>query len=644
MKKTSCLFLISALLMGMISCLPQSGIEEEYLADYRREKPYTRWWWHASVFEKGDIRNQLIWLKDKGFGGVEIAFIYPVDRNPDAPRFAWLGEEWQEMLRYAKHCADSLGMGCDYTFGTLWPFGGTFVDDQDRTRVWGNPDFKQPLRLSWTHPDTGNVLNHLDKPAFERYATVMGNAIAPAMEGGRSALFCDSWEVETHYLWTPGFDSLFTERYGYDIRPVMDSIYNEENAHARYDYMKLISDLVLNAFYTPFHEKAREMKGISRAQVAGAPVDLLTAYAVLDIPETEAMLYEPAFSGIVASAAALAGKPIVSAESFTCLYGWPAHHHFEEQVADLKLVADALFANGTNFIIWHGTPFNPKGIDTIAFYATVHVGDRGKLNADLVPFNAYLSKVMQWMQRGKTYAGVAVYLPTEDKWIEGELPRELQLPWSWGAYEMRYTYFPEALTEFHPLWVNTAFLKEGKVEKEKLHINGNQFSMLYVEAAFLDLGSLKEMHRLASAGLPVVMINPPLQAGQVKHTEFEVLLEEMMAMPNVFRQIPEEMKEHRLVEGVDLPAYWCRQDEDEMILFFAHPESKGLKYPLSYGQAREDSVMYRDVILHFFGHSVPYRLSFPPNQSLLLVLNKQGEVIAQDISYFPPKPEKQDER
>lgn len=644
MKKTSCLFLISALLMGMISCLPQSGIEEEYLADYRREKPYTRWWWHASVFEKGDIRNQLIWLKDKGFGGVEIAFIYPVDRNPDAPRFAWLGEEWQEMLRYAKHCADSLGMGCDYTFGTLWPFGGTFVDDQDRTRVWGNPDFKQPLRLSWTHPDTGNVLNHLDKPAFERYATVMGNAIAPAMEGGRSALFCDSWEVETHYLWTPGFDSLFTERYGYDIRPVMDSIYNEENAHARYDYMKLISDLVLNAFYTPFHEKAREMKGISRAQVAGAPVDLLTAYAVLDIPETEAMLYEPAFSGIVASAAALAGKPIVSAESFTCLYGWPAHHHFEEQVADLKLVADALFANGTNFIIWHGTPFNPKGIDTIAFYATVHVGDRGKLNADLVPFNAYLSKVMQWMQRGKTYAGVAVYLPTEDKWIEGELPRELQLPWSWGAYEMRYTYFPEALTEFHPLWVNTAFLKEGKVEKEKLHINGNQFSMLYVEAAFLDLGSLKEMHRLASAGLPVVMINPPLQAGQVKHTEFEVLLEEMMAMPNVLRQLPEQMKVHRLVEGVDLPAYWCRQDEDEMILFFAHPESKGLKYPLSYGQAREDSVMYRDVILHFFGHSVPYRLSFPPNQSLLLVLNKEGKVIAQDISYFPPKPEKQDER
>ena len=36
-------------------------------------------------------------------------------------------------------------------------------------------------------------------------------------------------------------------------------------------------------------------------------------------------------------------------------------HQGEEQIADLKLVCDALFAGGTNQIIWHGFPYNKVG-------------------------------------------------------------------------------------------------------------------------------------------------------------------------------------------------------------------------------------------------------------------------------------------
>jgi len=40
---------------------------------YATAKPYTRWWWFASEIRKDDVARQLDWLKERGFGGVEIA-------------------------------------------------------------------------------------------------------------------------------------------------------------------------------------------------------------------------------------------------------------------------------------------------------------------------------------------------------------------------------------------------------------------------------------------------------------------------------------------------------------------------------------------------------------------------------------------
>ena len=111
----------------------------------------------------------------------------------------------------------------------------------------------------------------------------------------------------------------------------------------------------------------------------------------MDIPESEAILFPPPFSRIAASAAALSGKPVVSAETFTCLYGFvtranlePYRYWHKEQVADLKLLADALFAQGVNQIVWHGMPFNGPG-GRNEFYASVHVGPDAAFAAELPP-------------------------------------------------------------------------------------------------------------------------------------------------------------------------------------------------------------------------------------------------------------------
>ncbi|MFZ4522058.1 MAG: glycosyl hydrolase [Bacteroidales bacterium] len=605
---------------------------------YRSYKPCTRWWWFAGIIKNEDVKDQLNWLKENGFGGVEIAFIYPVKRNPKAIRYSWLGKEWQDAVQYAKLYADSIGLSCDFTFGTLWPFGGTFVTDADRTQIWGKPDFKQPLRLSWTHPDTGNVLNHLDRHAFERYSKVMGSALAPALKGSASAIFCDSWEVESKYLWTKGFDSVFYKKFGYDIKPFMDSIYSAANPGPRYDYMKLISQLVLDEFYMPYTARAHQIGAVSRVQCSGAPVDLITAYASVDVPETEAMLYEPDFTKIVSSAAALSGKNIVSSETFTCLYGWPAKHFRNEQTADLKLVCDALFSNGVNQVFWHGMPYNQAGCDTNYFYATVHVGKKGSLTEELPAFNQYMTKVSEKMRTGRPYTDIAVYLPLEDSWIAGEYPKELQLPWSWGAYELRYEHFNPELKGYQPLWINNEYLGRGTVKGNMLFVNDLQFKMLFVDAKSLDVETLKTILKLARQGLPVCLKQAPLQSGYIKDKGFANLLKQLNDLPNVNSRFEQLMVDPPLVSGKHIPGYWCRTNETSVILFFANPKTEKLKYPVVYGQSLQDSATTCPVIISYKGIKTPVTLNFAPCQSLMIRVSDQGEVMFEDISFKPKVP------
>lgn len=632
--------LLAAFLLAVGACnyKPESFSSDRELFAIKDGKPYTRWWWFASMIKPEDIKNQLDWLRQHHFGGVEVAFIYPVNRDPSANRVPWLSEEWTGLVTYTKKYCDSIGLGCDFTFGTLWPFGGTFVADSDRTKIFGDTSFKQPLRLSWTHPDTGNVLDHMNKGAFERYAAVMGRALEPALAGSASALFCDSWEVETKRIWTGGFGEHFNEKYGYRIEPFMDDIFLEENAGPRYDYMKLVSEYVLDNFYLPFTEKCHELNALSRVQCAGSPTDIISAYASVDIPETEAMLYNPDYSRVVASAAALGKKTIVSSETFTCLYGWPAKHIREEQTADLKLVADALFANGTNHIIWHGTPFNPAGVDTVYFYASVHVGKRGSLTKDLIPFNTYMEKVVNEMRKGVTYSDVAVYIAQEDAWIAGEYPPEKQLPWAWGAYEMRYLQFPDELTGYHPLWINREFLQKAELQNKELVVNDLHFKALYIDVEYMDPEALKAILDLAHRGFPVCLKREPKQAGHVRDEVFNTNLAALKKLTNVAMDLDSLNVVGPLVEGKDLPEFWCRRSGDRLIFFFANPLAANLTYPLKYGQSFNEKKEISDIVVHQNGMHIPVQLVFEPYQSVIFTLDEKGRVTFQDIDYRPPVP------
>jgi hypothetical protein len=628
---------------------------------YKSGKPYTRWWWFAAPIKEKDIAAELDWLKQNGFGGVEVAWIYPrwlyeedgKTRLPPPPR--WLSPEWSELVAYSKQYAERIGLGCDFTFGSAWPFGDSQVTEEEAARIPGESGDQQPILSHWEcaeleceelgSPKQPRVFDHLNQQAFDRYAERTGKALAPALRGAPSALFCDSWEGTQMSTWTLELNENFNERFRYNIGDALMENTQEQSAlnDIRYDYKRLVSDLLIDRFYRRFTETAHKLGAFARVQVAGAPVDLITAYAAVDVPETEAMLYEPPFSQIVASAAALAGRRDVTSETFTCAYGYPKYHYKEEQTADLKLIADALFANGVNQVFWHGKPFNARDNKREAdFFATVHVGEQGALADELPAFNAYMEKVSATMKRGRVYSSVAVYLPTEDSWMDpvqqATTQPEMTDKWRFPPYQMRYVHQPPELKGWRPLWINHDFLERGRLEAGLLRVGEQEFSALYLDVQYLDSDTLDAILGLARAGLPVCLKRSPQQPGRNKSPTFAARVRELRALPNVAFDFAKVARGKPLVSGENLPDFWARVDGREAIIFFANPKAQNLHLPLAYGQALATEEVSRPIEITVGGKTTALTLVFPPYQSILLTMDGNGSLNLLDITFRPKTP------
>ncbi len=593
-------------------------------------------------------------MKEMNFGGVEIAWIYPLYRYQkmyadkynrhypiDTSAQKWLSPGWSEVVAYAKSYADSIGLSCDFTFGSAWPVAGSNIDKAHSTQIYGDSSFRQPLTFAWTYPDTQWVINHLDSNAFNLFALPMGEALRESLKGSKSALFTDSWEIKLNgknKIWTPGFESTFKEHFGYDIIPYMQHGL-DSFPDVRYDYMLLLDEYVTNGFYKPYVKKCKELGTWSRVQCLGSPTDVMSTYALVDMPETEAMLNNPNYSRIVSSSACLASKKLISAETFTCMYGFPATYLRQEQTADLKMVADALFAEGVNHLVYHGTPYNPKGSDTIDFFATTYFGPGGSLAPELPAFNAYIGKVSGIMQRGKTYTDVAVYIPYEDAVMKGAYPPERQRVWVWGEYEMRYLFPPQETEGYQPLWINRHFLEEADFHDGRLIVGDAAFSSLYIDVEYMDIRTLKRLLELAELGLPVCLKRKPMQPGKMKSKDYEGMLIELSGLKNVSESFNNIVNHSPIIQGDSLPDYWCRVDNDgTYYMFLEQPLSKDLKYPIYSGQSLMKHSEFREMTFTINSKTIKQRIEFKPYQSVMLKISPDGAIELMDINFIPKEP------
>lgn len=654
-----CFFYLSlVLLIGFsnFGCTEKSTTETESANPfYPTSKPGTRWWWFASEIKKEDVRHQMDWLKQNNFGAVEIAWVYPLHRYErmyrrmynrhypkDTTAQKWLSPEWSSIVEFTKSYADSIGLACDFTFGSAWPVAASNLDKKHIAKIYGNDKFHQTLTFAWSWPDTLSVIDHLQEEAFQTFAEPIADALKGALKGSRSALFTDSWEIKlnaTNKIWTDGFGESFEKEFGYDIIPFMEQGL-DSFPDVRYDYMLHLEQYVIEGFYKPFARKCEELGAWSRVQCLASPTDVMTTYALVDIPETESMLNNPNYSRIVSSAAALASKPLVSSESFTCMYGFPHTYLRKEQTADVKMVADAMFAQGVNMHFYHGMPYNPIGSDSIEFFATTYVGPNGSLTPDLHELNSYLEKVSGIMQQGKTYADVAVYLPYEDHVMKGALPKERQRKWVWGEYELRYLYPPEELAGYHPIWINRTFLDEAVFEGGKLKVGDAEFSSLYIDANYIDIRAFRQILKLAKQGLPICLKSSPTQPGHIRSDKaYTKLFRDLEALENVTSDFQKVMESPPLVQGDSIPDNWCRVAADGThYIFLAQRPAKGLEYPVYSGQSFEDESYFRELTFHVNGKTTTKKLEFKPYQSIMLEFTPSGEMKQVDISFVPRDP------
>jgi hypothetical protein len=74
----------------------------------------------------------------------------------------------------------------------------------------------------------------------------------------------------------------------------------------------------------------------------------------------------------------------------------------------------------------------------------------------------------------------------------------------------------------------------------------------------------------------------PRRPGRGAAGVYEAKLDELVALPNV-RSDLRELSLAPLIEGEHLPPYWARVDGEELVLFFAHPGARDVRYPMALG-------------------------------------------------------------
>ncbi len=394
-----------------------------------------RWWWFGPSQTKTEIEREMREMKSAGIGGFEVQPVYPLSLENN---YAYLSQEFLDMLRFAAQMAKELGMRMDLTLGSGWPFGGPHVPIAQAAgrlridRVSPMPeDGDTPIanlnNLFFTSSRTrmmvkragfgaeGFVLDHYDRSAVDAYLKAVGEPLLQALDANPPhAIFSDSLEVYGSD-WTPRFMEEFRRRRGYDLTPYLPSlaVNDEKSAAVRHDWGQTLTELADENYLTPVREWAARHHTLFRSQTYGTPPVNLSSNALVDLAEGEGWQWRQFSTTRWASSANhLYHRAITSSETWTWLHS-PV---FRATPLDLKAEADLHFLEGVNQIIGHGWPYSPPeaGEPGWHFYAAAALNPHNPWWMVMPDISAYLQRVSFLLRQGEPVADVAIYLPTDD--------------------------------------------------------------------------------------------------------------------------------------------------------------------------------------------------------------------------------------
>lgn len=179
----------------------------------------------------------------------------------------------------------------------------------------------------------------------------------------------DSYEASWQN-WTDGMLAGFREYCGYDLTPYLPLFTGryvesaEKGEDVLYDFRRFCDHLIVDSFYGTMQEKANAVGMVVYAEGQGGPVPS-SAMDRIDVPMNE--FWTPDAKGrlskikLTSSQAALRGRSIVAAESFTSK---PENGKWQNTPATMKKPGDLAFAGGINRYCFHTYAHQP--LDYIA--------------------------------------------------------------------------------------------------------------------------------------------------------------------------------------------------------------------------------------------------------------------------------------
>jgi hypothetical protein len=131
-------FILCAIALGLVgkaSAQPAAtsgvaAIRRSFAAPPDESRPMVRWWWFGPSVAREEIEAEMRRMKEGGFGGFELAVVYPMALDDPASGLRnerYLSPEFLDKVSFAARKARELGLRMDVTIGSGWSYGGPYI-------------------------------------------------------------------------------------------------------------------------------------------------------------------------------------------------------------------------------------------------------------------------------------------------------------------------------------------------------------------------------------------------------------------------------------------------------------------------------------------------------------------------------------
>jgi len=354
----------------------------------------------------------------------------------------------------------------------------------------------------------GFVLDHMSRVASDGHLSVVGDRLMQAF-GDRppTAVFSDNLEVYKAD-WTDDLPQEFQRRRGYDLLPLLPSLFFEtgpEAADVRHDWGQTLSELVDERYLKPSNAWARAHRTQFRSQTYGFPPVTLSSNALVALPEGEGNNWR-AFTTTrwATSASHLFDRNVTSAEAWT----WLHSPSFRATPLDMKAEADILFLQGINQLIGHGWPYTPPGVAEPGWslYAAAVFSDQNPWWLVMPDISRYLQRVSYVLRQGRPANDIAILMPTNDAWAATKPGRAT-------VSDEMHNYVTAALTtQLLDAGYGFDYIDSGSLDK----LQGRYRVLLLPKVTRIDPTTYKKIEQFVRRGGSVLAVDqqPSLGAGR----------------------------------------------------------------------------------------------------------------------------------